>query len=59
MNYGGFCIHCKCASCEKLASCEVLYPSTEDYCQYYCQGAEFSMLSCGEYQEKGLSSEKN
>jgi hypothetical protein len=56
MNFEGFCIQCLCASCEGVGKCEILYPSTEDYCKFYCQGGEFSMISCIDYKAKDLSS---
>lgn len=54
MNFGGFCVHCKCAVCEKVAKCEIYYPSTEDYCMYDCQGSEISIASCHDFRLNSL-----
>ncbi|WP_088187788.1 hypothetical protein [Desulfosporosinus sp. FKA] len=55
MNFEGFCLQCLCASCADRGTCEILHPSTEDFCMYYCQGGEFSVISCDHYKEKAAS----
>lgn len=54
MNFGGFCGQCKCSSCEEAAKCEILYPSTEDYCLYDCQGREILIPSCNHFKKSNL-----